>query len=251
MLLAIDVGNTNIVFALCEGETVLRQWRLETHSAKDAAGYAQWLRVQGLDFASVTGAVIASVVPAVDEGLRQFCQEHLKCDPLFANHETVPIAIQMPSPSQVGADRLVNGYAAQRDYGAPVIVVDFGTATTFDVVNEKGEFIGGVIAPGPNLSLKALHEATAKLPDIGIKKPPAVIGCDTMTAMQSGIFWGYVGLIEGVLARVIEEMGAKPAIIATGGLSGLFVPDIDMIEKTDPDLTLRGMTYIYENRKKK
>ena len=254
MLLAIDAGNTNIVFALYEGDRPVHIWRCQTMAGRTADEYAAWLyqlfSLEGLSFDKVKDAIIASVVPDANFHLQRLCRDSFGCEALMAGPDNIDLRIGLAQPDQAGADRLVNACAAIRDYGAPAIVVDFGTATTFDVVDGKGVFRGGVIAPGANLSMSALHEAAAKLPNITIKKPPSVIGGDTVTAMQSGVYWGYVGLIEGVLARLVREMNEKPRIIATGGLAGLFAGDIPAIEKVDADLTLRGLVYIYRDHRK-
>jgi type III pantothenate kinase len=251
MLLAIDAGNTNIVFALYEGDRLAHSWRCQTIAGRTADEYAAWLyqlfTQAGLTFAAVKDAVIGSVVPDVNFNLVKLCADTFGCDPLIVSAKNAGIKVNLKNPDEAGADRLLNAAAATRDYGSPVIVIDFGTATTFDVVNAAGEYCGGAIAPGPNLSAEALYQAAAKLPRVGIKKPVCVIGTDTVGAMQSGLYWGYVGLIEGLLKRTMDEMGVKPRVIATGGLAGIFAEDIPLIEKTDGDLTLRGLLYIYES----
>lgn len=255
MLLAIDAGNTNIVFALFEGGKVAHSWRISTSAARTADEYASWLyplfTMEKLAFANIKGAVISSVVPEANFNLERLCRDAFGCEPLFASHKTVDLRIKLTKPEEVGADRLVNAVAVLRDYKAPAIVIDFGTATTFDVINAKGEYCGGVIAPGVNLSAEALHRAAAKLPKINVVKPQNVIGADTIAAMQSGLYWGYAGLIEGLLARIVKESGEKPFVIATGGLASLFGGVIPAIEKVDDDLTLRGLLYIYQSHEKR
>jgi type III pantothenate kinase len=254
MLLAIDAGNTNIVFAIYEGERCAHLWRCQTVAGRTADEYAAWLyqlfTQAGLTFSVVKDAVIGSVVPDANFNLIKLCADTFGCDPLVVSAKNAGIKVNLKNPDEAGADRLVNAVAAVRDYGAPVIVIDFGTATTFDVVDEAGEYCGGAIAPGPNLSAEALYEAAAKLPRVAIKKPATIIGTDTVAAMQSGLYWGYVGLIEGLLKRTIEEMGAKPRVVATGGLAEIFAEDIPGIDKTDGDLTLRGLLYIYKSNTK-
>lgn len=254
MLLAIDAGNTNIVFALYEGDRLTHSWRCQTNAGRTADEYAAWLyqlfMQASLKFEAVKAAVIGSVVPDANFNLIRLCRDAFKCEPMIASADNAGIKVNLSQPEQAGADRLLNAVAAIRDYGAPVIVIDFGTATTFDVVNGRGEYCGGAIAPGPNLSAEALYQAAARLPQVSIKKPPSVIGTDTVAAMQSGLYWGYVGLIEGMLRRIIEELGEKPHVIATGGLGGLFACDIPMIEKVDGDLTLRGLLYVYQSHVK-
>lgn len=252
MLLAIDAGNTNVVFALYEGEKLLHLWRCQTNPGRTADEYASWLyqlfEQANLKFSAVGDAVIGSVVPDANFNLIKLCRDSFGCDPLMATAANTGIKVNLSRPEEAGADRLLNAVAAIRDYGAPVIVIDFGTATTFDVVNGKGEYCGGAIAPGPNLSAEALYQAAAQLPRIAIKKPPTALGTSTVTAMQSGIYWGYVGLIEKILQKTIEETGEKPHIIATGGLASLFAADIPAIEKTDADLTLRGLLYVWQSQ---
>jgi type III pantothenate kinase len=255
MILAIDAGNTNIVFALFDGDTLKHSWRCRTERGRTADEYTSWLYPlfdrAGLAFSDIKGAVIGSVVPEANFDLRRLCQDIFGVTPLVASHETVPMKVNLPRPEEVGADRLLNAYAAVRDYSAPAIIIDFGTATTFDVVNARGEYCGGAIAPGVNLSAEALHRAAAKLPKINVTRPAKVIGTDTVGAMQSGLFWGYAGLIEGLLTRIIAESGEKPVVIATGGLASLFSDAIPAIEKVDEDLTLRGLLYIYHGNAKR
>jgi type III pantothenate kinase len=250
MLLAIDAGNTNIVFAAYDGTRQLGLWRCDTHNGWSAERYAEWLRhnMGAADFQSgeYTGAVICSVVPDVDAALAALCRILCGKDPLVVTHRNAGIETALLRPESAGADRLVNGVAAKAFYRCPAIVVDFGTATTFDVIDARGVFRGGAIMPGINLSAQALHRATAKLPQVEVEKPPAVIGNDTVSAIRSGLYWGYAAMVEGMLKRLSSELGEKPYIIATGGLAGLLSPDIPAIEKIDHDLTLRGMLHIFE-----
>ena len=255
MLLAIDAGNTNIVFAVCEGEKIRMKWRLATTTARTADEYAVWLaellRLHGLEFANLQHAVIGTVVPAILFDLRLLCRQYLKCEPLIIGDPNVKLGIGVKTdrPNAVGADRLANAVAAHHLYPGGSVVVDFGTATNFDLVSAEGNYEGGVIAPGVNLSAEALHQAAALLPRVAIHRAQSVIGKDTVPAMQSGLYWGYVGLVEGLLTRLADELGAKPRIIATGGLSSLFAADIPLIEKVDKNLILRGLAYIYRDRK--
>ncbi len=257
MLLAIDAGNTNTVIALFRGERLFKAWRCKTDAARTTDEYAAWLSpllaLEKLDFTCATEAIISSVVPDANFNLQQLCRDVFKCTPLIVSPDIADIKINLDRPEEVGADRLVNVRAAIQDYGCPAIIIDFGTATTFDVVNGRGEYCGGAIAPGINLSMAALHQAAARLPKVGIKKPPAVIGTSTVTAMQAGIYWGYVGLIEGLIKRLSSEMNEKKniSVIATGGLAPLFSESIPAIEKTDGDLTLRGLSYIHSSMKKR
>lgn len=251
MLLAIDAGNTNVVFAVYDGDEQRHSWRCKTDSGRTADEYAAWLfqlfTQEQIDFSQITDAVLCSVVPAANFHLTQLCQNTFECSPLIVSHETVALKINLDKPAEIGADRLVNAIAVLHDYSAPAVVIDFGTATTFDVINAEGAYMGGVIAPGVNLSMEALHMAAAKLPKVDIKKTQSVIGSDTVSAMQSGVYWGYVGMIEGTLQRIEQELGAKPAVIATGGLAGFFADTVTAIEKVDKDLTLRGLLHIYQS----
>lgn len=250
MLLTIDAGNTNIVFAVYDGNRQAGVWRCRTESGRTADEYASWLfqlfAAAGLSFADITDAIACSVVPDANFHLRRLCEKAFGCGAVIIGQDPVDtgVPIDVDKPEDVGADRLVNAAAVLAFYRCPAVVVDFGTATTFDVVDGRGTYRGGVIAPGVNLSLDALHSAAARLPKIGIRKPPAVIGRDTVSAMQSGIYWGYTGLIEGTLKRITDELGEQPFIIATGGLASLFAEEISIIETVDPDLTLKGLLEI-------
>ena len=250
MLLAIDAGNTNIVFAACQGETLRGQWRAVTETARTSDEYAvvlgQLLALEGLKFADFDAAIIATVVPAALFDLRQFCRKYLKCEPLVVKDPAVQLGlnINVDRPASVGADRLVNSIAAHQSYDGALIVVDFGTATTFDVVSENGDYEGGVIAPGVNLSVEALHRAAAMLPRVAIARTANVIGKDTVPAMQAGLYWGYMGLIESIVTRIKEEYGKPMTVIATGGLSAVFRQS-PAIQHVDPDLTLRGLIRIH------
>lgn len=257
MLLAIDCGNTNAVFAVYDGDRRVGAWRSATDPRRTGDEYAVWLvqllKTAGLSPDDITGAIIGSVVPQATFNLKRLCVDHFGCAPLIVGDEGVDpgIAIAMPRPGEVGADRLVNALAAVQSYGAPLIVVDFGTATTFDVVDEAGAYVGGVIAPGINLSLDALHQAAARLPRVEIARADKVVGDDTVSAMQSGIYWGYVSLIEGIVTRVRAEIGRDMKVIATGGLSGLFAGATDAIDHTDNDLTERGLRLVWQANSKK
>jgi type III pantothenate kinase len=251
MLLAIDSGNTNIVFAVYDGDTLKGEWRASTDSERTADELGVWLTqlltIEGLNRLDITAAIIASVVPAMVFGLKTLCRRYFKCEPLVVGDEGVNLglSILLDRPEEVGADRLVNAVAAHKYYKGPMIVIDFGTATTFDVVDAEGNYCGGAISPGINLSLQALHMAAAKLPRVAIGRPRQVIGRATVPAMQSGIFWGYVGLIEGLVKRIKEEFGSDMLVLATGGLAPLFAEATKVIDELDADLTLRGLLEIH------
>ncbi len=251
MLLAIDAGNTNFTFAVYRDGSMVQSWRCRTDASRTADEYAAWffqlLSLHGLRLTDITDAIIGSVVPDANFHLQTFCRDTLKIEAVMVTAQMdLGLKIALDRPSEIGADRLVNAVAVLRDYKAPAIVIDFGTATTFDVINGKGEYCGGAIAPGAALSMNALHMAAAKLPKIPVQKTQSVIGRDTVSAMQSGVYWGYVGMIEGMVRRIAEELGEKPFVIATGGLARLFSDNVPCIDKIDDNLTLRGLLYIYE-----
>jgi type III pantothenate kinase len=237
VLLVVDAGNTNIVFAVHDTGGWRGSWRIRTDAQRTSDEYAVWLNsllaLSGLKREQVSAAVIGTVVPAALYHLRRLCRDWFNVEPLIAR-------------ASVGADRLLNALAGHRKFGGPLVVVDFGTATTFDVVDETGAYLGGVICPGINLSLEALHQAAARLPRIGIGRPQAVIGRSTVPAMQSGMYWGYIGLIEGLLNRIKTEFGGPMKVVATGGLAPLFSEGTLMIEHIEPDLTLDGLRLLAE-----
>ena len=246
MLLAIEQGNTNTLFAVHDGERWIAQWRTATQSARTADEYAVWLHqllaMQGLRLESLTGCIISSVVPQSLFNLRNLSRRYLKADPLvIGENAELGIPVRIGKPSEAGADRLVNALGGFLAYGGPLIIVDSGTATTFDVVGEDGGFEGGVIAPGVNLSMQALHDAAARLPRVAIRRPDTVVGTDTVGAMQSGVFWGYVALIDGLIERIKREYGRPMTVVATGGVASLFEGATSGIDRFDPDLTLRGL----------
>jgi type III pantothenate kinase len=251
MLLAINANNTNTVFAIWDGALLKGSWRTATEGKRTADEYVVWLdhllALEGLARSDVHHAVIASVVPDVNFNLVTLCRKYCGTDPLVVGDKGVKLGTKalVDRPEEVGADRLVNTVAAHDRYQGPLIVVDFGTATTLDVVDGDGNYCGGVIAPGINLSLAALHMAAAKLPSVRIGRTERVIGTDTVSCMQSGIYWGYVGLVEGLVSRIEGEFGAKMRTIATGGLAPLFAGATEAIETVDPDLTLWGLRLIH------
>ena len=257
MLLAINANNTNTVFALWDGDTLKGSWRIATDTRRTADEYVVWLdhllALSKLSRADVNGAAIASVVPEVDFNLIMLVRNYCRTDPLVVGEPGVKLGTKalVDRPGEVGADRLINTVAAHDRYKGPLIVVDFGTATTFDVVDKDGNYAGGAIAPGINLSLAALAGAAAKLPHIRIRRPAHVIGKDTVSHMQSGIYWGYVGLIEGLVKRIGDEFGAKMRTVATGGLAPLFEGSTPALGKVDPTLSLWGLRLIYSLNKKK
>ena len=251
MLLAIDSGNTQIVFAIYDQQKPVGYWRIANDSKLTADQYAVWisqlLALERLSFADIDDVIIASVVPETLVNLIEFCRLYPKIEPLIIGRDSCKLGIKiiLDHPEQVGADRLVNAIAGHQKYGGPLIIIDFGTATTFDVVDDQGNYFGGVIAPGINLSLRALFMAAAKLPRIEIQAPERVIGKSTVAAMESGIFWGYLSMIEGMVARICEEYGQPMQVIATGGLASLFFDATSVISHNDRTLTIEGLVYIH------
>jgi len=251
MLLAIDSGNTNIVFAVFDGDHLRGEWRTSTNAERTADELGVWLTqlltIEGLRREDIHAAIIASVVPAMMFNLKTLCRRYFGCEPRVVGTDGVDLglSILLDRPEEVGADRLVNAVAAHRRYQGALIVIDFGTATTFDVVDQSGNYCGGAIAPGINLSLEALHMAAAQLPRVAIGRPRQVIGKSTVPAMQSGIFWGYISLIEGLVRRIKDEYGGEMTVVATGGLAPLFADASPVIDALDADLTLRGLLEIH------
>tara|TARA_R110002096_G_scaffold342687_3_gene535697 strand:+ start:15252 stop:16028 length:777 start_codon:yes stop_codon:yes gene_type:complete len=251
MLLAIDAGNTNIVFALHDGEKIIQKWRISSADSRTADEYMVWLsqllNFEKLDVSEITGAIIATVVPQTLFPLQLLCRRYFNCDALVVGSDDVKlnVKVKLPNPEEVGADRLVNAVAAHKKYGGPMVIIDFGTATTFDVIDSDGDYHGGVIAPGVNLSVEALSMAAAKLPRVAVEKPDKVIGNSTISAIQSGIFYGYLSMIEGMVERITEEYGGPMKVLATGGLAPLFNEASNIIEYVDQELTTYGLFEIY------
>lgn len=250
MLLAIDVGNTNTVFSIYDGTTALGEWRCATEHGRTADQYYVWLRqlmlLNQIDIDAVKRVIVSSVVPQVVFNMRILSDRYFQCRPTVVGKPDcdLPVSVRVDEGTLVGADRLVNTVGAFDRYGGDLIVVDFGTATTFDVVDTDGAYIGGAIAPGVNLSIKALHEAAAALPHVDVSKPEKVIGTNTLICMQAGVFWGYVGLIEGLCREIRAEHGREMKIIGTGGLAGLFDRGTDLFDHLDDDLTMHGLVLI-------
>ncbi|MEZ5756977.1 MAG: type III pantothenate kinase [Emcibacteraceae bacterium] len=251
MLLAIDAGNTNIVFALHDDDRIIHKWRISSANSRTADEYMVWLsqllKFENLDASVITGAIIATVVPQTLFPLQLLCRRYFRCEAMVVGDAKVKldVNVKLPNPEEVGADRLVNAVAAQKKYGGPMIIIDFGTATTFDVIDDKGDYYGGVIAPGVNLSVEALSMAAAKLPRVAVEKPEKVIGNSTISAIQSGIFYGYLSMIEGMVARITAEFGGPMKVLATGGLAPLFSDASNIIEYVDQELTTYGLFEIY------
>jgi type III pantothenate kinase len=254
MLLVMDVGNTNTALGVFDGERLVTHWRLTTERARTVDEYGVHARTlfafAGLDFQAINAVAIASVVPQLDHTLRRMCEVYFHLSPLFINNTTdTGLTILYDPPSDVGADRLVDAVAAVTKYGAPCIVVDFGTATNFEVIAEGGRYLGGVITPGIAISTDALFARAARLPRVAIERPQRVIGTSTLSAIQSGLYYGYAGLVDGILRRMIEELGRAPRVVATGGLAPLIATASDLIEVVDLTLTLDGLRLVYERNK--
>lgn len=254
MLLAIDAGNTNVTFAVFKGKAIKAMWRIKTDSARTADEYMAFLfqlfTLKKLAFSDIKDVLISSVVPDANFQLRLLSHNAFSVRPKFIGKDIKKfgVIVDVDKPEDVGSDRLVNAAAVLKYYKPPAIVVDFGTATTFDIVDKRGAFVGGVIAPGVNLSLNALHMAAAKLPKISISQPEKAIGRNTVTAMQSGVYFGYVALVEGMITRLKKEMSGKVTVIATGGLAPLFQHSLPCIDHVDEDLTLKGLLAISQQK---
>jgi type III pantothenate kinase len=258
MLLAIDVGNTNTVLGLykIEGEEaeLAAHWRVTTHRAQTSDEYGvlfvNLFEMNGMKTSQVSHIIISSVVPPVDSTLRQVCETYFQVQPLFVEpgiKTGMPVLVD--NPSELGADRLVNAIAAFERYGGPCIVVDFGTATTFDVISAKGEYLGGAISPGLGISADALFSRAARLGRIDIKRPAKVIGTNTVTHLQTGLYYGYIGLTDGIIERIIAELGQPARVIATGGLARQISEDSRYISEIDDMLTLDGLRILFERNR--
>ena len=251
MLLAIDIGNTNIVVGVFDGEKLKATWRLGTdvHKLEDeyAALLLELLSMKGLAFADIDDAIISSSVPPLVTVFEELCRRYFEVTPMIVGPGIkTGVRISIENPREVGADRVVNAAAAHKLYGGPLIVIDFGTATTLDAVSEEGDYLGGAIAPGIVISSEALFEHAAKLPRVELVRPPKAIGRNSVSAMQSGIVFGYVGLIEGIVARMQKELGGTAKVIATGGLANIIASETGVVDAVELDLTLVGLRLIYE-----
>ena len=260
MLFVLDVGNTNTVLGVFESSQddagahygpLIAHWRVSTNKTQTVDEYGVLFRnlfaMNGIEFTAVDGAVISSVVPPLDSTLREVCERYFGSRPVFVEPGIkTGMPVHYDNPAEVGADRIVNSVAAFEKFGGPCIIVDFGTATTFDVVSKKGEYLGGVITPGIGISADALFARTARLPRVDVRKPPRVLGTNTVNSVQSGLYHGYVGLIDGILERLLAEMGDNVTVVATGGLAALMGGGSKYIREVDDLLTLEGLRIIYE-----
>ncbi len=254
MLLAVDCGNTNTVFSLWDGSAFLGMWRTATDWKRTADQYYVWLdtlmKLQRID-AKITDVIISSTVPRVVFNLRVLADRYFDTRPLVVGKPEclLPVDVRVDQGTTAGPDRLVNTVSGFDKHGGDLIIVDFGTATTFDVVDVDGAYVGGVIAPGVNLSLEALHQAAAALPHVDISKPQRVVGTNTVACMQSGVFWGYVGLVREICDRIKAERGIPMKVISTGGLAPLFQQSADLFDAFEEDLTMHGLQIIHNYNK--
>lgn len=254
MLLAIDAGNTNLVFALVDGGAIKARWRIATDPRRTADEYAVWLHqlleLEGYSKQDVTAVIIGTVVPRALHNLEVLGKKYFQVEPLVAGQGIAswPLQFEVDEPQNVGADRALNAIAAHAKHSGDLLIIDFGTATTFDIVTSTGAYAGGIIAPGINLSLDALVSAAAKLPRIAIEAPDdaSVIGRTTQSQMLIGIYWGYIAMIEGLTDRLKREMAKPLTVIATGGLATLFNENTDVFDAIEPDLTIQGLSFLYD-----
>jgi type III pantothenate kinase len=254
MLLVMDVGNTNTVLGVYDGDRLIHHWRLATlrdRTVDELGALVRQLFAMGaLEPAAIEAAAIASVVPPVSPAAAGLCRTLFGREPLFVEPGVkTGIRILYENPQEVGADRIANAVAAYARHGGPVIVVDFGTATTFDAISARGEYLGGVIAPGVQISAEALFERAARLPRVEIRRPERVIGRNTVASMQSGLYFGYLGLIDGLVERLRAELGAGTRVVATGGLAPTFAGGRPRFDALEPDLTLEGLRLIHERNR--
>jgi type III pantothenate kinase len=254
MIFVLDVGNTNTVLGVYDKDHLKYHWRIETnrHKTEDEYGMIikSLLEHEGLAFIDFDGIIISSVVPPIMFSLERMCTKYFKIKPLIVGPGIkTGLNIKYENPREVGADRIVNAVAGIQEYGSPLIIVDFGTATTYCYINEDKQYMGGAIAPGVNISTEALYSKAAKLPRIEIARPDHIIGKNTVAAMQAGILYGYVGQVEGIVARIKAQSNTEPTVIATGGLANLIANESTVIDIVDPFLTLKGLQLIYKRNK--
>lgn len=251
MLLAIDIGNTNVVLGVFDGEKLVENWRVGTNTQITPDEYAMIFKdlfgFAGIEFGQIQGVIISTVVPPLLPVMVEMSLKYIRIEPMVVTHELkTGISIRTDNPKEVGADRIVNAAAAYKLYGGPLIIVDFGTATTFCAVTKNGEYLGGAICPGMKISAEALFQRASKLPRVELAKPSKVIGTDTISAMQAGIIYGYAGLVDGIVERMKKELAADARVVATGGLAELVSKETRTIQEIKPHLTLEGLRYLFE-----
>jgi type III pantothenate kinase len=251
MLLAIDIGNTNVVLGVFEGERLRESWRIGTKASITADEYAVIVKdlfaFSGIDFRQIDGIIISTVVPPLLSIMTEMSRKYFKIEPLVVTSELkTGITLSYENPREIGADRIVNAAAAFRLYGGPLIIIDFGTATTFCAVTANGEYLGGAITPGVKISAEALYQRAAKLPRVELTRPRTIIGRDTVSAMQAGILYGYAGLVDGIVERMKKELSPDARVIATGGLAELVTPEARSAIEVRPNLTLEGLRFIFD-----
>jgi type III pantothenate kinase len=251
LIFVFDVGNTNIVLGVYDGDELKHHWRIETDRYKTEDEYGMIIKSlfehENLSFSQINGIIISSVVPPIMFALERMCLKYFQIKPLVVGPGIkTGLNIKYENPREVGADRIVNAVAAIHEYGSPLIIADFGTATTYCYINEKKQYMGGAIAPGINISTEALYSRAAKLPRIEITRPDNIIGKNTVAAMQAGILYGYVGQVEGIVKRMKAQSKQDPTVIATGGMASLIASESDVIDIVDPFLTLKGLQLIYK-----
>ncbi|GGA71032.1 type III pantothenate kinase [Ornithinibacillus halotolerans] len=255
MLFVLDVGNTNTVLGVFCDDELKYHWRIKTDRYKTEDEFAMLVKslfeCNGIHFTDITDVVISSVVPPIMSSLERMCTLYFNLDPLVVGKESVKTNLKMcyPNPSEIGADRIVNAVGALKEHQAPIIIIDFGTATTYCYINEEEEYCGGVISPGINISMEALYQRASKLPKIEIEAPKNVVGTSTIEAMKSGLFYGYIGQVDGIVSRIKKNSGKEAHVIATGGLSQLIGESSETINSVDPFLTLKGLYEIYKMNK--
>lgn len=251
MLFVLDVGNTNTVLGVFEQDELKHEWRIKTDRYKTGDEFGVLIKSlfdhKGLTFSAIHGVIISSVVPPIMYALEEMCHIYFRLEPFIVGRETARSTLKMsyPNPREIGADRIVNAVGGINAYGAPLIIIDFGTATTFCYINEQEEYVGGIISPGINISMEALYSKASKLPKIEIQAPSNVVGTSTVEAMQSGVYYGYVAQVDGIVTRIKQQMNGNPKVIATGGLAALIGDASECIDHVDTYLTLKGLNLIY------
>ncbi|MFD2045555.1 type III pantothenate kinase [Ornithinibacillus salinisoli] len=253
MLLVLDVGNTNTVLGVFKEDTLIHHWRIKTDRYKTEDEFGILIKSlfehKQVQLTDIHGIIISSVVPPIMFALEKMCKDYFNIEALIVGKETVQSTLKMcyPNPKEIGADRIVNAVGAIREHGSPLVIIDFGTATTYCYINENAEYCGGIISPGINISMEALYQKASKLPKIEIEAPTNIVGKSTVEAMQSGVFYGYVGQVDGIVERIKQSVDQNPIVIATGGLAPLIAESSDTIDIVDPYLTLKGLNVIYRN----